>query len=265
MAPLVTHLVVGERVFAPLQQFGDEEYGSFLLGCVLVDVHGFSDVDRRTTHFVGRLEEDGTDAFNKSCTNFLSQLDDLLLRPWGELASAEQAFVAGYLCHLAADEDWKQFGWNVLQTLEIPSLADFPVPGEVFLTAFDVLSSEMYVDFPSVTSALNDVAIPNVLAHVPHEAFQAMWDIAQEHVADGRTPESYFEMLRRLGQTDAELQEIIHQHDVYWDDAVSWITDFGGVEPRIHAGVERSLEVIPRLWAWHERCPLEVSLLSTDC
>ena len=29
-------------------------------------------------------------------------------------------YVAGYLCHLAADEDWKQFGWNMLQALEIP-------------------------------------------------------------------------------------------------------------------------------------------------
>ena len=66
MASWVTHLVVGERVFAQLQQFGEQEYGAFLLGCVLVDVHTFSDVDRRATHFVGRLEEDGVDAFNKS-------------------------------------------------------------------------------------------------------------------------------------------------------------------------------------------------------
>jgi len=66
MASLITHLVVGERVFAQLRQFGEKEYGAFLLGCVLVDVHGFSDVDRRVTHFVGRLEDDGVDACVKS-------------------------------------------------------------------------------------------------------------------------------------------------------------------------------------------------------
>jgi hypothetical protein len=249
MAPLVTHLVVGERTFAQLQQLDNEDYGPFLLGCVLVDVHGFSSIDRRETHFVGRLEEDGADAFNKSCANFLNQLDGLLLRPWSQLASAERAFVTGYLCHLAADEDWKRFGWNILQRLGISSLAQVPVPGDVVMTAFDVLSSQMYVDFTTIASALKDAVIPNVLAHVPHDAFQAMWDIAKEHVMTGDTPESYFEMLKREGKTAAEIREVIRQHDVYWEDALALIHDLGGVEPRIQASVRRSLEVIPHLWA----------------
>ena len=117
------------------------------------------------------------------------------------------------------------------------------------MKVFDVLSSKLYVDFPAVVSALDDVEIPNALTHVPHEAFQAMWNIVKEHVMAGDTPESYFEMLKRLGQTDAELQEVIRQHDVYWEDAVALVHDTEGIEPRIQAGVERSLEVIPRLWA----------------
>ena len=56
MAPLVTHLVIGERVFAQSPQFDSADYGPFLLGCVLVDVNNFSGMDRRRTHFVGRLE-----------------------------------------------------------------------------------------------------------------------------------------------------------------------------------------------------------------
>ena len=249
MAPLVTHLVVGERVFAQLQRFDDKDYGSFLLGCVLVDVHGFSDVDRRETHFVGRLEEDGVGAFNKSCASFLNQLDGLLTRPWNQLAGAEQAYVAGYLCHLAVDEDWKRFGWNILHTLGISSLADLPVPAGVIYTAFGVLSSKTYVDSPAIVSALNDTEIPYVLTHVPHSAFQAMWDIVKEHMLTGGTPESYFEMLEREGRTDAEVQEVIRRHDVYWEDAVALIHDLGGVEPRIQAAVQRSLDTIPRLWA----------------
>jgi hypothetical protein len=249
VAPLVTHLVVGERVFAELQRFDDTEYGPFLLGCVLVDVHGFSAIDRRVTHFVGRLEEDGTDAFNKSCATFLGQLDGLLLRPWDELTNAERAFTAGYLCHLAADEDWKQFGWDILQALEISSLADLPIPGDVFLTAFDVLSSELYVDPAAVVSALSDAEIPDVLTHVSYACFQGMWDVAKEHVMAGDTPTSYFDMLKRQGRSNVEIQSVIHQHDVYWEAAMASIREFGGIEPRVQASVQRSLEMIPYLWA----------------
>ena len=71
MAPLVTHLVIGERVFAQSPQFDSTDYGPFLLGCVLVDVNNFSGMDRRRTHFVGRVDEDGADAFNRSCASFL--------------------------------------------------------------------------------------------------------------------------------------------------------------------------------------------------
>lgn len=249
MAPLVTHLVIGERVSARSQRFDPKDYGAFLLGCVLVDVHGFSNIDRHRTHFAGRLDEDGVDTFDRSCANFLSQLDDLLLRPWSELTGKERAFVVGYLCHLATDEDWKQFSWNILHTLGVQSLADLPVPGEVFMTVFDVLSSELYVDFPAVVSALNDASVPDVLTHIPHDAFQTMWDIIKEHAMDGTTPESYFEMLKRMGRTGAEIQAVRHEHDVYWESAVASVHDLGGVEPRIQAAVRRSLEALPLLWA----------------
>lgn len=105
MAPLTTHLIIGERVFGKLPQFEEADCGTFLLGCVVPDVHFFGDVDRRTTHFAERLHAEGAYAFYVSCANFLSQLDDLLNLPWDRLTTAEQAFVAGHLCHLAADED----------------------------------------------------------------------------------------------------------------------------------------------------------------
>ncbi len=248
MAPLITHLVVGERVFAQLRRFDPASYGSFLLGCALVDVHGFSDIDRRVTHFVGRLHEDGEDAFRKSCDNFLERLDTLLVRPWRELAQHERAFVAGYLCHLAADEVWKRLGQDVMLALGINSLADTPVPGEVFMTAFDVSSSEMYIDFFSVASELNAASVPDVLTHVPYAVFRRMWRIVKPHVMDGRTAESYFEMIKRLGRTTAQVQAVRREHKVYWEDTVAWIAELGGVEPYILNAARRSLEVLPRLW-----------------
>jgi hypothetical protein len=249
MAPLVTHLVVGERVFTQLQRLDDGSYGSFLLGCLLVDVNHFGDVDRRRMHFIGGLEKDGADALNEGCANFLSRLDGLLLRPWRALTGKEQAFVAGYLCHLAADEVWKWLSWHMLRALGIRSLAELPVPGEVVMTVFSVLSSEMFLDFAAVVSALKDVSVPNVLAHVSHDVLRQMWGVVKGPMLNGRTRESYFEMLRRKGKTRAEIEAARHQHDVHWDDAVALIHDIGGVEPGVQAGVRRSLETVPLLWA----------------
>ncbi len=129
MPPLNTHLIIGERVF-PHLSLDETVYGPFLLGCLLVDVNGFTNIDRRVTHFVGRLEEDGTDAFTKSCSNFLSQLDGLLRYTWDDLSPEARAFVIGYLCHLAADEPWKAWGMDIQQALNIDSFGSLTCTGE---------------------------------------------------------------------------------------------------------------------------------------
>lgn len=251
MAPLVTHLVVGERVFAQLPQFDATGYGPFLLGCLLADVNNFADIERRRTHFAGKLDEDGVAAFTTMCAGFLHGLDGLLLHPWNELDGTGQAFVSGYLCHLAADEEWKRLSWNLLLTLGIESMADLPVPGGVVMTAFSVLSSELFADLPAIATALSAASVPDVLTHVPHEAFQAMWDIVRGPVMNGHSPQSYFELLRRQGIPSADLQAIQQRHEMYWDQAVALIRSMGSVEPFIQTAVEHSLEVIPRLWTGH--------------
>ena len=64
------------------------------------------------------------------------------------------------------------------------------------------------------------------------------------------TLESYFETERRLGKTSMEVEEIQHQHEIYWEDAVQLIqATFGGIQARVQAMVQRSLETMPRLWA----------------
>jgi hypothetical protein len=249
MAPLVTHLVVGERVFARLRQFDSAAYGPFLLGCVLVDVNGFSDIDRRTTHFVGRLHEDGADAFRKSCTNFLTQLNALLVRPWRGLMQEERAFVAGYLCHLAVDEVWKQSGYEIMQKLGISSLAELPVPGGILLSAFSALTRKLYGDFSAITSALEDTSIPLVLTHVSHDDFRAMWEIAGEWMMNGCPYELRVEMHRRMGKSEALIEAARREREAHWDAAVAFAWESGEVERTIDRGVQHSLEVLPRLWA----------------
>ena len=245
------HLVVGERVYSQIPQLKPTPpvYGAFLLGCVLVDVHIVSSLDRPQTHFVGRLEEDGESAFRTSCASFLSQVNVLLLRRWSSLSRCGQAFVAGYLCHLATDESWKEYNWCLLQELGITSVSALPVPNEVLLTAYQVLSAKAFVDASRVASALKEVVIPDVLAHLPHEALVRMWKTIQPLALDGSSPESYFQMARRAGESEAVVQAIREEHDSHWDDTISFIQVRGGVEPQIQRAVARSVDAVPKLWA----------------
>ena len=249
MASMITHLVIGERVFPELQCFDPADYGPFLLGCILVDVHFSCAFDRRSTHFADRLQIDGAHSFDKSCVNFVRQLPGLLTRPWDELTTAQRAFIAGYLCHLAADEDWKRFDWKTLHALGVRWWVDLDVPVSVILTAFDVASTELYRDRAAVASALGAASVPAVVTHIPHKVLHTMWDAVREHAMDGSTAGSYLKMLERLGRSNGEVQIARHQHEVYWEDAIELIHSFfGGAESRIDAMVQRAMARMPLLY-----------------
>ncbi len=247
MPPLTTHLVVAERVFPHLSQFDASEYSAFLAGNLVVDVNSFTSVSRRTTHFVGRVDEDGDAAFTESCANFLKQRERLLLRPWADLTPEKRAFVTGYLCHLAADESWKALGVKLQRLLGLDSLQDMPVPGDVSLTAFSVLSHALFGDFVAVTAALHTAPLPNVFTHVTYADFLRMWDIVRLPLLKGDSPESFFEMMERSGKNIAELQSIREQHTFHWDAAVALIEQVGGVEAFVSEAVERALDILPAL------------------
>jgi hypothetical protein len=249
MAPIVMHAVIGEWVYSQIQTLAQTQaYGSFLLGCMLVDVNGFSNLDRRQTHFVGRPGEDGEDAFHKGSITFLSQLDALLQRPWASLSPSEQAFVAGYLCHLAADEAWKRVSWRALWAMGITSNDQLPIPADVLLTAYSVLSTQHYGDTVAVADALQQATVPDVLTHVPHEALVRMWHIVKPCAIEGYTAASYLAMLERRGGTAVEVAEKRKQHERHMDNAIALINELFDVETMIQAMVDRSLEMVPRLW-----------------
>jgi hypothetical protein len=254
MATHVTHIAIGERVYLRVRESAhpihEKDYGSFLLGCILADVNNFNGMDRRKTHFVGSLEEDGADAVRESCGRFLAQLEGSLARSWSDLNATERAFVAGYLCHIAADEAWKLFGWRWLKALGIASLNDFPVPVGVVVTAFDTACTKTYRDFPAIALALEQAAVPEVFTHVPYRDFVKMWNAVREHVldVDGRTPESYFGLIERMDKDEDRIQRTRQQHEAYWGEAMSLLQDAGGIEPVMQAAVERSMKVLPRLW-----------------
>ena len=256
MAALITHLVVGERVFARVEQTRCplDSYGEFLLGCVLPDVSSFSEgIGRRRTHFAGALRRHSEDTFRGTCVNFTARLDTVLVRPWRELGNGERAFVAGYLCHLAADEVWRELSWGVLQMLEIGSWADFPVPGDVILTASSVLSDTLFANRTEVVSALRKATVPRALNHVPHTDFERMWDIVGEHVFEGGTVRSYLRWLVRQGRPPAQVQAIRQQHVEYWDEAMTFVEQAGGMAAYVDDAAGRAVSVLLELWEDVER------------
>jgi hypothetical protein len=250
MAPIVMHAVIGERVFPQVEPLAQTRaLGAFLLGCMLVDVNGFSDLDRRQTHFSGRPTEEGEVAFSQGTRTFLSQLDQWVQRPWFGLAAEEQAFVAGYLCHLAADEAWKSAIWRALWSMGITDGDQLPIPGGVILTAYSFLSVEHYLDAAAVADALRHATVPDVLTHVPHEALLRMWRIIQPCSMDEFTLACYLAMLEAKGRSAAEVAEQRRVHERYLEDAKAFIQETFDVPTMIQATVDRSLEFVPRLWS----------------
>jgi len=250
MATIITHMVIGERVFDHFKWFSGDDYGPFLLGCMLVDVHCCSNLDREVAHFAKRLGGKGQRSFDKSCENFIEVLDDLLIRPWNSLLSSERAFVAGYLCHLAADEEWKRFDWETINKLGIKWWLEIEVPVEVILTVFDSLSIKLFKNPGRIPEVLREISIPKIFNHVPDDILLRTWNIIEILAVEGGTAEVYCKMLKRAGKTKEEIDTAYRHHDIYWDDARALIDDFlGGVEERIKSMTEHAFQQMPLLCA----------------
>jgi len=248
MAPFTTHLVIGERLFTHLvEMFGSLDYGSFLAGSVLVDVHVFSKIEREKTHFADRFEKNGPFGFDKSCRNFVERFDDLLLRPWDKLTDNEQAFVLGYFCHLAADENWKQFDWDVYQEQGKYIWSDLPLSGDILLTVFNVESGNCYSDFSTVEMAFGSAPQMEMFSHVSYGEFQRAWEMLKIHLEQRSTLESFLEMQMRLGKSEDEIDGMREQYRAKENDAKILIDEiFGGIEARINSMVQQSLETARR-------------------
>jgi hypothetical protein len=251
MPPLTTHLVIGERVFRKFTQFDSLQpaYGAFLLGCLLVDVNGFSDIDRSITHF----DNDHFGPHPCGANNFMDQLEGLLIYPWTDLCNEGKAFVLGYFCHLAADEEWKLGNHKLRDAIGVQRLSQL-IPVDVILTEFDVQSNGMFLDSSTLHKALENARIPNVLTHVPHVTFQRMWEIIQTHVLIQSSPDTFVEMIIRNGATPEEADKARQEHKQYHEKADAMIDDFfGGVRPRTETMINYTIAKMPAFW---ERFPL---------
>jgi hypothetical protein len=250
MAPLITHVVIGERVYPRLAhlKLPSATLGSYLAGCLLVDVHILGEIDRRLTHFTNSLSDGGSMNYDHSCDNFLGQLDDLLIRPWDGLAPADRAFVAGYLCHLAADEVWRGLAVKMMERLGIETPAEFPVPLEVILSVCAVRSREALVDPEGVMAALYDATPPDLFRHLPLAAQRRAWAVIRAFVSDDGGLEAYFAHLGRVGVPEQRIEVERQRHHRHWDAGKALLAEAGGVGPYIEAAAARAIELTPRLW-----------------
>jgi hypothetical protein len=200
MAPFLTHLVIGERVWSMLDgPWGFEGgYGIFLFGCLAPDVDKIcAGVDQAVTHFLPK--DEGHTYLRQRSQYFLEHQADFLRAPFHELEDVEQALVSGYLCHVATDEIT---GRNALALRDelAGREASFPHT-EAVLTAMDPSFWAMATDPDGIVAALAVAAIPgSALALVPPACLIALRQIVWPQVREGGGLIPYIDMVRRQWQ-----------------------------------------------------------------
>jgi hypothetical protein len=197
MAPFLTHLVIGERVWSALNGSQPQPlaYGTFLFGCLAPDVDKFHlTLEQETTHFVAK-DESGRHTWQR-CQRFLEQPDTYLRAPFGHLTAIEQAFVLGYLCHVASDEITARFARSIMH--EISAAGGVLPSSDALLTAMDPRFWALALRRAHIVSALGSAPIPeSTFPFVPGGCLPTMHQIVWPQVAEGGGLEPYLRMVRR--------------------------------------------------------------------
>ena len=200
MAPFLTHLVVGERVWATLdgKRPAPDHFGTFLFGCLAPDVDKFCHgLEQGTTHFVAK-DEAGTYVWLRS-QRFLESQNGFLRAPFHTLEAIEQAFVIGYLCHIATDEITARSA-RAIKSQSVGSGAALPHV-DAFLTAMDPRFWAMIREPAHVVDALHRASIPdNAFVFTKGACLRAMYQAVVPQVEEGGGLAPFLHMLRRQWQ-----------------------------------------------------------------
>ena len=200
MAPFLTHLVVGERVWATLdgKQPAPGSYGTFLFGCLAPDVDKFCHgLEQGTTHFLAK-DEAGSYVWLRS-QRFLEDQSSFLRAKFHTLEAIEQAFVIGYLCHIATDEITARSAQAIRSQHSDNSE---PLPHvDAILTAMDPRFWAMTRDPASLVDALNRASIPDhAFVFTEQDCLRAMYQAVVPQVAEGGGLLPCVNMVRRQWQ-----------------------------------------------------------------
>ena len=188
MAPFNTHFLIAEKVWPELQNGPwAEHYGQFCFGCVAPDVDKASaTLSQRDTHFNDRTTDYELMASARTSA-FMAQQAQFLKHPLAELPAAGQAFVLGYVCHLAVDEVskhlWRQETWRKFKHVR-------PTSAFAVLDEFVWQQTENYEAIRHALAAIEalDVLNPVPLTDLQHmlrgvQTFVAARSLEQEYLA----------------------------------------------------------------------------------
>ncbi len=203
MAPFLTHLMVGERVYAagwrdPGSGQPADGYGPFLFGCLAPDVDKFCEgLAQATTHFL--VKDAGFGWVGQRTRRFLDRPAAFLRAPFADLPPTEQAFVLGYLCHVATDETTGCLAQRIVSHL---AASGRPWPYiDAFLTIIDPRLWAMARDPGEVFRALAQARIPaGTFPFAPLDCLEALRQVVLPQVRDGGGFRPYLRMVRRHWQ-----------------------------------------------------------------
>ena len=200
MAAFLTHLVVGERVWKGLdeRQLSADGYGTFLFGCLAPDVDKLCEgLEQGTTHFVAKGEDNGH-VWQRS-RHFLNHQTDFVRAPFQVLEANEQAFVLGYLCHVATDEITGRLALGIRTQI---ATAGGTLPHvDAILSVMEPHFWAMASDPAGLVAALKTAKIPDrTLVFAPYECLAAMHQIVLPQVHEGGGMEPYLNTVRRQRQ-----------------------------------------------------------------
>ena len=137
-----------------IKEFLVENWNAFLFGKTAPDVQVVSHQPRQDTHFYTVPPEDDIQAWERMLSIYPS-----LARP-GKLSPQQAAFIAGYACHLEADEAWL---WDIFLPVFGPDAAWGTFRQRVYLhnVMRAYLDRVVLADLPNSTGARMQAAQPN--------------------------------------------------------------------------------------------------------
>jgi len=184
MAPFNTHWVIAEQLWPELPGPWQDYYGQFCFGCVVPDVDKISaTLTQKDTHFFDRTTDYEWMATRRSMT-FIQQRAKLLSQPFQTLPPSAQAFVLGYLCHLAVDEVSKHL-WRreTYQKVQANIGAAF--------AALDELAWHKIKYYQQIVDRLTQITPLSIITFIPPHDLEAMYNLICQFAQAEQTEQKF--------------------------------------------------------------------------
>jgi hypothetical protein len=195
MAPLITHLWIAEQTWPLLAEQWGAFYGDFLFGNLAVDVDKFCpELEQETTHLVAK---DETDAWlTQRSRRFIDRQAKVLRAPFSALEPTEQAFVLGYVLHLAADEATTS-RFEAFRAAHEGYPEEF-ASNETIAVVIDQTAAGLLRDRDGILTALGNSRVPKgLVAFIPDRCLEAMRWIVFPLIQEGGGIGAYIKLVRR--------------------------------------------------------------------